>query len=124
MSYTYLIPQIPSNKDHIQVGAKHLAIKLQIREGNNALDISSASGLMMIIEKPDDTLISASASLFSTGTDGIIVYYTSGSTDLDQAGEYNAQAYLRMPDFEGYTTPVTFTVYPNLPLEDPIPDLP
>jgi hypothetical protein len=122
MAYTYLIPQIPTNKDHIQVGATNLAIKLQIKEGNEILNLVSASvsasSITIIIEKPNSTLISASASYFNDGTDGIVFYRTSGSSDLDQVGNYNVQAYLIMPDFSGYTTPVTFTVYENLPLTD------
>lgn len=128
MSYTYLIPQIPSDKDHIQLGAINMAIKLQVREGNAPLNISSASTKTIIIEKPDSTLVSASASFFTSGSDGgvdgLIVYYTTGSNILDQEGEYNVQAYLVLPDFTGYTTPVTFTVYPNLPLEDVVTSLP
>jgi hypothetical protein len=118
MTYTYLIPQVPTDKDHIQIGATNLAIKLLIKEGNSALNISSASTLTMYIEKPDNTVISASASLFTNGTDGIMVYYTSSSTILNQAGQYNAQAYIVMSGFTGYTTPVHFTVYENLPLTD------
>ena len=118
MTYTYLIPQVPTNKDHIQIGATNLAIKLLVKEGNDALNISSASTRTIIIEKPDSTLISASADFFTDGRDGIIYYRTSGSMDLNQAGEYNAQAYLVMTGFTGYTTPVTFTVYENLPLTD------
>jgi hypothetical protein len=124
MTYTYLIPQIPSDKDHIQIGATNLAIRLQVREGNNALDISSASNTIMIIERPDSTLISASASFVTDGTDGLIVYYTSGSSDLNQEGDYNVQAYIQIPGFTGYTTPVTFTVYQNLPLDDVVTSLP
>ena len=124
MSYTYLIPQVPSDKDHIQAGATNLALKLQIREGNSPLDISTASTKIIVLEKPDSTLISASASFFTDGADGILVYYTSGSTDLEQEGDYNMQSYLVMAGFSGYTTPVTFTVYPNLPLEDVVVSLP
>jgi hypothetical protein len=118
MTYTYLIPQVPTDKDHIQVGAKNLAIKLQVKEGNSALDISSASIKNIIIEKPDDTIVTGSAAFFTSGSDGILVYYTSSSSILDQAGDYNAQAYIEMTGFAGYTTPVIFTVYENLPLTD------
>jgi hypothetical protein len=118
MTYTYLIPQVPTDKDHIQVGAKNLAIKLQVKEGNSVLNISSASVKNMIIEKPDDTIVSGSTAFFTDGTDGIIVYYTSSSSILDQAGDYNAQAYIEMTGFTGYTTPVVFSVYENLPLTD------
>lgn len=122
MTYTYLIPQVPSDRDHIQVGATNLAIKLQVREGNDVVNISSASALTIIIEKPDSTLVSASATLFTDGSDGMMIYRTSGS-DLDQAGNYNVQGYVVITGFSGYTTPVHFTVYPNLPLADYIEDI-
>jgi hypothetical protein len=118
MTYTYLIPQVPTDKDHIQIGATNLAIKLQIKDGNNNMNISSASTLTMIIERPNNTLITGSAALFTDGTDGIMVYYTSGSGDLTLAGQYNAQAYIVMTGFTGYTTPVHFMVYENLPLTE------
>jgi len=118
MTYTYLIPQVPTDKDHIQVGAINLAIKLQIKNGNDILNITSASTMTMRIEKPDDTVITGSAALFTDGTDGIMIFYTTGSGQLNQAGQYNAQAYIVMSGFTGYTTPVHFMVYENLPLTD------
>jgi hypothetical protein len=77
------------------------------------LDISSASTKTIIIEKPDNTIISASATFLTDGTDGII-YYRTVVGDLNQAGTYNVQSYLVMPDFVGYSTPASFTVYANL----------
>jgi hypothetical protein len=117
MTYTYLIPQIPSFKDHVQVGATNLALKLQINEGNQAMDIADATVKTIVLQKPDGTVISASADFLTSGSDGIIIYRT-GAQDLDQSGEYELQAYLELPSFTGYTTPVQFTVYPNLPLTE------
>lgn len=117
MAYTYLIPQVPTDKNHIQAGATGLAIRLQIKEGNSAINLSTVTVKNIIIEKPDATLVSGSASFVTDGTDGII-YYISGSADLTQTGEYHAQAYLEMPGFSGYTTPVDFAVYSNLPIPE------
>lgn len=117
MTYTYLIPQIPTDKNHIQVGATNLMIKLVVMSGSAALDVSNATTKNIIIERPDDTLVSGSAAFYSDGTDGII-YYMTGGSDLNQDGEYNAQAYLVTPSFTGYTTPISFAVYENLPLTD------
>lgn len=116
MSYTYLIPQVPSHKDHIQVGATYLTIKLQIKSGSDVLDISSASAKNIIIGRPDGTLVSASATFFTDGTDGLIYMQTTASSTLNQGGTYNAQAYLVLSNFTGYSTPVSFVVYDNLPL--------
>jgi ABC-type uncharacterized transport system permease subunit len=118
MTYTYLIPQIPTDKDHIQVGASGLMLKLQIKDGNNEFDLTNASVMNIILERPDSTLITGSASLFASASAGIIWRATSGSSEINQAGQYNMQAYIVTPDFSGYTTPVHFTAYENLPLSD------
>ena len=90
-------------------------IKLEVREGYGVLDISSATTKNIIIEKPDNSLITTSGSFFTDGKDGLL-YYRTVIGDLDQVGVYNVQAYIEMPNFTGYTTPINFTVYQNLPL--------
>ena len=92
-----------------------MLIELELREGYGVLDISSATVKNVIIEKPDNVLITSSGSFLTDGTDGIL-YYKTLSGDLDQVGVYNVQAYLEMPDFTGYSTPTSFQVYKNLPL--------
>lgn len=86
-----------------------------MREGYGVLDISSATTKNIIIERPDNTIITAMGSFMTNGTDGLL-YYRTVAGDLNQAGIYNAQAYIEMPTFTGYTTPTNFTVYSNLPL--------
>lgn len=88
-------------------------IKLQLKEGYGYVDISSATLKNIIIKKPDDTILTNTASFFTDGTDGII-YYTTVEDDLDQAGTYYVQSYIEMPTFEGYSTPTSFVVYDNL----------
>lgn len=90
-------------------------IKLEVREGYGVLDISSATTKNIIIEKPDNSLITTSGSFFTDGKDGLL-YYRTVIGDLDQVGVYNVQAYIEMPSFIGYSTPTSFVVYANLPL--------
>jgi len=92
-------------------------IKLEIREGYEILDISGATTKNIIIERPDDTIITASGSFVTDGTDGLL-YYRTVTGDISLAGLYNAQAYLVLPDFTGYSTPVSFTAYANIPLDN------
>lgn len=113
--YTYILPQINADKDHIQVGAVDLLIELEIKNGHKALDISAATTKNIILEKPDDTIITAPGTFTTDGKDGLL-YYLTVAGDLDQAGIYNAQAYLVLPGFTGYSTPVSFQVYANIPL--------
>lgn len=117
MTYNYLLRQTHVDKNNIQVGAINLLVELEIRDGYNVLDISGATTKNIIIERPDDTLITGSGLFTTDGTDGLI-YYRTVEGDLNQAGIYNAQAYIILPDFEGYSTPVSFTVYSNLPLDN------
>lgn len=90
-------------------------IELEIKEGHKISNISDATVKNIIIEKPDSTLVTKSGSFITDGTDGLL-YCRTISTDLNQAGDYNAQAYIESPNFNGYSTPITFTVYANLPL--------
>lgn len=105
----------PDTRNNIQVGATNLLVELELREGYNVLDISSATVKNIIIEQPNSTLITSSGSFLTDGTDGIL-YYRTSPTDLIQVGTYNVQAYIEMPDFIGYSTPTSFNVYQNLPL--------
>ena len=117
MGYNYLTQQAHSDKNNIQVGATNLLITLELKEGYAPLNISLATVKNIIIEKPDDTLIISSGSFITDGSDGLLYYRTNGS-DINLAGVYNVQAYLVMPDFTGYSTPVSFTAYANLPLDN------
>jgi len=117
MTYSYLLQQARSDKNNIQVGATNLLITLEIKEGYAPLNISSATTKNIIIEKPDDTIITTTGSFITDGSDGLL-YYRTSATDINQAGIYNVQAYLVMPDFTGYSTPVSFTAYANLPLDN------
>lgn len=117
MSYNYLTRQPHVDKNSIQAGAINLLIELQIREGYQILDISTATVKNIILEKPDSTVVVSSGSFVTDGKDGLI-YYRTSSTDLLQAGTYNVQAYIEMPDFKGYSTPVTFIAQANIPLDN------
>ena len=118
MTYNYITRQSHAGKNNIQVGAINLLIALEIREDYDKLDISSATVKNIILERPDSTVLTFSGSYLTDGTDGILYYRTTGSEILNQPGEYNVQAYLVMPDFTGYSTPVMFPVYQNIPLDD------
>jgi len=117
ITYTYLKTQTPLNKSNIQVGATGLTIQVEIREGYSAKDISTASTKNILIEKPDDSVLTVSGSFVTDGEDGLLYHITS-ATDLDQEGIYNVQAYIVISSFSGYSTPISFTVYPNLPLDN------
>lgn len=103
------------DKNSIQVGAIGFLIKLEIRKAYEIEDLSTATTLLIKIQKPDDTVLTVSGTLLTDGTDGL-VFYRTVEGDLDQAGTYHAQAYIVKPDFTGFSSPEPFTVYANLPV--------
>jgi hypothetical protein len=115
MSYTYTIPQIATDKNKIQAGAINLMLELDLMEGNAPLDVSSANVINIIIQKPDNSFITYPAMFRTDGTDGKI-YHLTVAKDIDMGGDYYIQSYLEMPNFKGYSTPVKFTVYENIPI--------
>lgn len=116
-TYNYLLRQTHTDKNNIQVGAKNLMLELEIREGYEISDISTATVKNILIERPDDTIITKTGIFSTDGKDGLL-YCRTTTGDISLAGIYNVQAYLVMPDFEGYSTPVSFTAYANLPLDN------
>lgn len=80
------------------------------------MDISGATTKQIILEKPNNAILTVSGSFVTDGKDGLL-YYSTVSGDLDQDGVYNAQAYLVLPGFTGYSAPINFEVFQNLPLD-------
>jgi hypothetical protein len=91
-----------------------LVIEFTVQEKGEIVDISSASATKQIIfKKPDATTTTKSGSFVTNGTDGKF-YYTTIAGDIDQAGAWQAQAYIVTGSFVGYSMPVAFTVNDNL----------
>ena len=82
-------------------------------DGYAALDISTATVKQIIIDKPDGTNLTRSASYVTDGVDGKL-YYLTVLGDFDQAGTYRCQAKINMPGFSGYSSPTSFTVNANV----------
>jgi hypothetical protein len=113
ISDLFLIQTTPISSD-IQVGTIGLKIELGLRERYDVLNVSSASPINIIIEKPDNSKTTYPASFLTDGTDGVIYYTTTTTGDLDQAGTYSIQAYMEMSGFKGYSTVSVFEVHANL----------
>lgn len=68
----------------------------------SVVDISTATGMWVIFRRPDYTYLKVSASLYTDGTDGKIVYTTTGDPnnqtgDLDQLGDWEVQGRVTLP---------------------------
>lgn len=92
-------------------------IELEVRKNYDIADISNATVKNIIIEKPDDSILTKTGIFSTDGKDGLL-YCRTITGDIDLPGVYNVQAYIESPDFEGYSTPVSFTAYANLPIDN------
>lgn len=75
----------------IFVGDTDTEFRIQITDDSTPVDLSSATSLAILFRKPDGSLLSLNASLYTDGTDGII-FYKSVSGDIDQPGIFKIQA--------------------------------
>lgn len=98
----------------LHVGDIGTIIYINIVEQGAALDISSATTKTIRFQKKDKTTMDKTAIFKTDGTDGIL-QYTTVTGDIDQKGRWQAQAYLVMPTWQGYTAKVDFQV------DDPLP---
>jgi hypothetical protein len=86
---------------------------LTLKDGNDVVDLSSASPKQIKFHKPDGTLLTKTANFYTDGTDGKI-YYTSASGDLNLTGNWRLQAYVGIGSNKWHSDTGRFVVYPNL----------
>ncbi len=99
----------------IHVGDIATALRATIYDNNGAIvDLSDASDLLLLYQKPDRSIGSWEASFYDDGTDGVIQYVTSTANDLDQAGVWNLQGKVTISGALHRSDVVDFRVYPNI----------
>lgn len=96
-----------------QQNAVGLIIIYAVRQQGVIVDISSASGLKLVIGKPSGNYIAVTGALYTDGTDGKISYVTVAG-DLDEAGPYKVQAFFTLGAYTGYTAQVKMYVEENV----------
>lgn len=79
------------------------------REDGTALDVSSASVLQIIIQKPDGERLVKTATPVSGGTDGVITA-TVTNTENDQIGNWDYLGYAVVPGGTYYSDIGSFEV--------------
>ena len=99
--------------DEIHQGDIGTTFRATIQQDASVIDISGASTLQMIFEKPSGSTMTKTATLYSDGTDGKMQYATV-SGDLDETGSWRVQAYIALDTWQGKTDMYTFEVHPNL----------
>lgn len=88
--------------------------KITVAECDGTVEnLSTATTIDFLFQKPDGSVITRAGSLFTDGVDGIIVYRTS-ITDLNQSGSWKYQVHLVYTDNEQHTDVTKFKVIANL----------
>jgi hypothetical protein len=99
--------------DQIHVNDIGTIFELEVQEDAAAVDISTATAMFIYLKNPAGTTKTCTASFSGDGTDGKIQYITIAD-DLDTEGPWEIQGKVELPGWQGYTSIVNFTVYPNL----------
>lgn len=90
-------------------------IKITVMNDGAVFNISSATDLQMVFKKPTSTTCTTvDATLFTDGTDGIMVYTTPDEDFLDVDGIWDVQGVVTLPTGTWHTKPSKFRVRPNL----------
>lgn len=99
----------------IHAGDIGTAFRATIRdESGNIKDLSSASLLQLIFRKPDSTLLTKTATLYTNGVDGIIQWSTTSASDLDLVGPWKIQGKVVISGATHRSDVQSFDVFPNL----------
>ena len=80
---------------------------------NNIVDLVTAITKQIILLRPDGTNLTADASFYTDGTDGVLTY-TTQSGDLNMCGKWRIQWYVTLDTGNWKTDIKTFKVYDNL----------
>lgn len=92
-----------------------LLIKATMRDQDENLltDIASATTLELWLVRPDNEVLTKTASLYTDGSDGIIKYQCTNS-DLSLAGTWSIQGFAVINSGYYHSDIQTMTVYRNL----------
>lgn len=99
--------------NEIHKGDIGTAFQVTLKDGSTTLDLSTATTKQLKFKKPAGTIVTKTASFITDGTDGAIEYVTVDG-DLDEAGNWNIQAYIVIGSTAFHSDLGDFIVYPNL----------
>lgn len=87
---------------------------ITLKDGSDIVNLAGATVKQIIFHKPDSSLLTKNASLYTDGTDGKL-YYTSIDGDLDQEGLWKIQVVVNFTSSAKFHSDIgTFQVYSNL----------
>ena len=87
--------------------------EVTVQDESGIVDISGATTKEIIFRKPDETVVTKTASFTSDGTDGKI-RYSIIADDLNMVGKWSIQGKVIIPAGTWHTDIDIFQVYPNL----------
>jgi hypothetical protein len=87
--------------------------RVTILDGTTIVDLSTATSKQLIFQKPDNTNLIKTASLYTDGTDGII-QYTTVAGDLDIVGVWSIEAFIVFGTNQWHSDVSQFRVFRNL----------
>lgn len=94
---------------HFQADIKNLVNS----ESEATLDISGATEMLMVFQKPDGTEKEFTAAFVTDGQDGLLEYITANITDLDIDGAWQYYPWVKYPGGQRRGSEIKFTVYPG-----------
>jgi len=76
-------------------------------------DVSTATGLLLKVMKPDGTTADWGATAYTLNGQTTYLRYISGASDLDQEGRYTLQSYYTKDGYTGRGETASFRVFAN-----------
>ena len=86
---------------------------IEVWDGDQLVNLSTAIAMTIQLRKPDGTLLSKNASLYTDGTDGMMSY-SSLAGDFDVAGSYTIQGIVVLIQGTFHTSTSMFQVKNNI----------
>jgi glycerol-3-phosphate dehydrogenase len=100
--------------NEIHIGDIGTIFEVTLLDDTAIVDISNATDLVIVFQKPDKTIINNTAVLSSDGTDGKMQYVVALDTELDQKGNWKIQGIVELPTGKWSSDIDKFKVYENL----------
>ncbi len=97
----------------IRVGDIGTKLELEIQENCEVIDISLVTEKTIILQRPDNTVVTRTGVFTTDGIDGKM-YFETILSDLSMGGVYYIQAYIVLGTWQGHSNIGTFEVYENL----------
>lgn len=100
-------------RDEIHKGDVGTILRATVKDGDNAVNVSTASVKKFKFKKPNGDFSAVDAAFFTDGSDGIL-QYTSLAATFDQTGSWSVQAYVEFAsEAKNHSDRYEFTVYGN-----------